>query len=60
VISECWLLDDQDRVNITMANARAQALFATTDQTETTTEFGKDEKDYEDYEDEEENVNYED
>ena len=43
-----------------MANARAQALFATTDQTETTTEFGKDEKDYEDYEDEEENVNYED
>ena len=38
-ISECWLLNDQDRSNITKATARAYAMFATDEQTEAASEI---------------------
>ena len=47
-ISECWLLDERDRSNITQAHAKAQALFASED----IEADSEDRDDYEEYQEE--------
>ena len=52
-ISECWLLDERDRSNITKAHAKAQALFAT-EEFNTETDIAACTIDYDAFEEEEE------
>lgn len=52
-ISECWLLNNQDRSNITKATVRAHVLFSTNEQTVAVIEYDEDKEDYDDNEDKE-------